>query len=162
MNVHETSASEMATASVGKNSSSKGGNTMLTRTASPAPAKQTKKAGKAAPASEAKATKPARAGATADAKARKPRQPAAEAPKDLGAIAIKQQKFLDDAMETLQASRAELAALIGISKRGLDKWMCPTQGPDSDFREMPEMAWKFIQLLLEHDAQKKAGQKKAK
>jgi transcriptional regulator with XRE-family HTH domain len=48
---------------------------------------------------------------------------------------MKQQDILREAMRQSGQTRADLAAILGVSKRALDKWLLPeTSG---DFRQMP-------------------------
>lgn len=48
---------------------------------------------------------------------------------------MKQQDILREAMRQSRQTRADLAAVLGVSKRALDKWLLPeTSG---DFRQMP-------------------------
>ena len=60
-----------------------------------------------------------------------------------------QQAFLRDAMATLEYTREQFAERIGTKKRTLDNWLLPSDS--REFREMPDMAWKFIREILEHD-----------
>ncbi len=59
---------------------------------------------------------------------------------------IAQQKFLREAMVALSMTRDEFAARIGASRRRLDNWLLPTES--AGYREMDEMAWKFIREIL--------------
>ncbi|NHZ99116.1 transcriptional regulator [Massilia sp. CCM 8734] len=59
---------------------------------------------------------------------------------------IAQQEFLRDAMNTLNMTRDEFADRIGTNRRRLDNWLLPSES--SGFREMDEMAWKFIREIL--------------
>jgi len=61
---------------------------------------------------------------------------------------ITQQEFLRQAMDTLGMTREQFAERIGTKKRGLDNWLLPSDSKES--RAMPEMAWKFIQEILQH------------
>lgn len=66
---------------------------------------------------------------------------------------IPQQEFLRDAMAALDMTRDQFADRIGTSRRRLDNWLLPSDS--KGFREMDEMAWKFIREILSH-APKKA------
>lgn len=58
-----------------------------------------------------------------------------------------QQDFLRNAMQQLGMTREQFADRIGSNPRQLKNWLLP---PDSKgYREMPEMAWKFIREILE-------------
>jgi DNA-binding transcriptional regulator YiaG len=59
-----------------------------------------------------------------------------------------QQDFLRQAMVTMDMTREQFAARIGVKKRGLDNWLLPSDS--KEFRAMPEMAWKFIREILQH------------
>jgi len=59
---------------------------------------------------------------------------------------IPQQDFLRNAMETLEMTRDQFAERLGTSRRRLDNWLLPTDS--GGFREMDEMAWKFISEIL--------------
>jgi aspartate carbamoyltransferase catalytic subunit len=59
---------------------------------------------------------------------------------------LPQQEFLREAMASLDMTRDELAERIGTSRRRLDNWLLPTES--KGFREMDEMAWKFIREIL--------------
>lgn len=59
---------------------------------------------------------------------------------------ISQQKFLREAMAALDMTRDEFASRIGASRRRLDNWLLPSES--EGFREMDEMAWKFIREIL--------------
>ncbi|MXN76417.1 transcriptional regulator [Burkholderia sp. 4701] len=59
-----------------------------------------------------------------------------------------QQDFLRHAMDVLGMTREAFAERIGTKKRALDNWLLPSSS--SEFRAMPEMAWKFIREILEH------------
>jgi len=48
---------------------------------------------------------------------------------------MKQQDLLREAMRRTGQTRAELAAVLGVSKRALDKWLFPEAS--GDFRQMP-------------------------
>lgn len=63
-----------------------------------------------------------------------------------------QQEFLRHAMEQLDMTRDEFAARIGTTRRRLDNWLLPTES--SGFREMDQMAWKYIREIL-HSAKKR-------
>ncbi|ART61511.1 hypothetical protein CBP36_21325 (plasmid) [Acidovorax carolinensis] len=57
--------------------------------------------------------------------------------------------FLQDAMGQLGMSREDFANRISVSKSCLQKWM--SRHGSSDFRQMPLMAWKFVNEILEHE-----------
>lgn len=61
---------------------------------------------------------------------------------------IAQQEFLRDAMAKLEMTRDEFAVRIGTNRRRLDNWLLPSDS--KGFREMDEMAWKFIREILHH------------
>jgi transcriptional regulator with XRE-family HTH domain len=63
---------------------------------------------------------------------------------------IAQQDFLRDAMAVLGLTREELAARIGVKLRRLDNWLLPSES--KGYRPMEEMAWKFIQEILDNHA----------
>lgn len=58
-----------------------------------------------------------------------------------------QQEFLFDAMATLGLTSEQFAERIGAKKRALDQWLLPSDS--SEYREMPDMAWKFVGEILE-------------
>ncbi|TFW09685.1 transcriptional regulator [Oxalobacteraceae bacterium OM1] len=58
-----------------------------------------------------------------------------------------QQEFLRDAMARLDMTRDQFADRIGATRRRLDNWLLPTES--SGFRDMDDMAWKFIREILE-------------
>lgn len=59
---------------------------------------------------------------------------------------IPQQEFLRHAMTALDMTRDQFADRIGTSRRRLDNWLLPSDS--KGFREMDEMAWKFIREIL--------------
>jgi aspartate carbamoyltransferase catalytic subunit len=59
---------------------------------------------------------------------------------------IPQQEFLRGAMASLGMTRDQFADRIGTSRRRLDNWLLPSES--QGFREMDEMAWKFIREIL--------------
>jgi aspartate carbamoyltransferase catalytic subunit len=59
---------------------------------------------------------------------------------------IPQQDFLRDAMAALDMTRDQFADRIGTSRRRLDNWLLPSDS--KGFREMDEMAWKFIREIV--------------
>lgn len=63
-----------------------------------------------------------------------------------------QQEFLRDAMARLSLTREEFADRIGAKKRALDNWLLPSES--AEFRTMPDMAWKFIREILQHQREK--------
>jgi len=63
-----------------------------------------------------------------------------------------QQDFLRDAMVALDMTRDQFADRIGTSRRRLDNWLLPSDS--KGFREMDEMAWKFIREILSHTKKK--------
>lgn len=65
---------------------------------------------------------------------------------------IPQQEFLRDAMAALDMTRDQFADRIGTSRRRLDNWLLPSDS--KGFREMDEMAWKFIREILSHTPKK--------
>jgi hypothetical protein len=59
-----------------------------------------------------------------------------------------QQEFLRHAMSELGMTREQFADRIGTKKRALDNWLL---SPDSsEYRSMPDMAWKFVREILEN------------
>jgi len=62
---------------------------------------------------------------------------------------IRQQDFLRDAMSALDMTRDQFADRIGTSRRRLDNWLLPSDS--KGFREMDEMAWKFIREILSNN-----------
>lgn len=65
---------------------------------------------------------------------------------------IPQQEFLRDAMAALDMTREQFADRIGTSRRRLDNWLLPADS--KGFREMDEMAWKFIREILNNISKK--------
>jgi len=65
---------------------------------------------------------------------------------------IPQQDFLRDAMTALDMTRDQFANRIGTSRRRLDNWLLPSDS--KGFREMDEMAWKFIREILSNRTKK--------
>lgn len=65
---------------------------------------------------------------------------------------LAQQEFLRNAMETLDMTRDQFAERIGTNRRRLDNWLLPADS--KGFREMDEMAWKFIREILENTKKK--------
>ena len=65
---------------------------------------------------------------------------------------IPQQEFLRDAMAALDMTRDQFADRIGTSRRRLDNWLLPSDS--KGFREMDEMAWKFIREILSNTPKK--------
>ena len=57
-----------------------------------------------------------------------------------------QQDFLRGALKTLKLTREQLSETLGVSKRGLDKWLLPDDSPDA--RYMPPSAQNQVRLLL--------------
>lgn len=62
---------------------------------------------------------------------------------------IAQQAFLRGAMTNLNMTRDEFAERIGTTRRRIDNWLLPADS--KGFREMDEMAWKFIREILSSD-----------
>lgn len=62
---------------------------------------------------------------------------------------IAQQEFLRDAMIALNMTRDEFAQRIGTTRRRIDNWLLPSES--KGYREMDEMAWKFIREILQHE-----------
>lgn len=60
-----------------------------------------------------------------------------------------QQEFLRDAMDRLGMTRDEFADRIAVKRKTLDNWLLP---PSESARGMSDMAWKFIQEVLERAA----------
>lgn len=60
---------------------------------------------------------------------------------------IAQQEFLRDAMTTLNMTRDAFAERIGTTRRRIDNWLLPSDS--KGYREMDEMAWKFIREILQ-------------
>lgn len=65
--------------------------------------------------------------------------------------ALAQALFLVDAMNLLGMTRDDFAERISVSKRCLAKWMA--RHGTSEFRQMPNMAWRFIGEILQHDTE---------
>jgi len=65
---------------------------------------------------------------------------------------IAQQEFLRNAMTTLDMTRDAFAERIGTTRRRLDNWLLPSES--NGFREMDEMAWKFIREILKGNTKK--------
>lgn len=62
-----------------------------------------------------------------------------------------QQEFLRHAMSELGMTREQFAERIGAKKRALDNWLL---SPDSsEYRSMPDMAWKFVREILENGSE---------
>lgn len=59
---------------------------------------------------------------------------------------MSQQEFLRMVMFRLGFTRDGLAARLHVSRRGLDKWLLPSES--ADFREMPEVARAFIDEIF--------------
>jgi DNA-binding transcriptional regulator YiaG len=59
-----------------------------------------------------------------------------------------QQEFLRHAMSELGMTREQFAERIGTKKRTLDNWLLSPES--SEYRNMPDMAWKFVQEILEN------------
>ncbi|SIR80323.1 hypothetical protein SAMN05880566_1237 [Janthinobacterium sp. TND4EL3] len=64
-------------------------------------------------------------------------------------IQMTQQEFLRDAMHRLDMTRDEFADRIAVKRKTLDNWILP---PSDSARGMPDMAWKFIQEILDKEA----------
>ena len=64
--------------------------------------------------------------------------------------ALTQQEFLRNAMRRLDMTRDAFTARIGTKRRSLDKWLLPSES--NDFREMPDVVWKFVKEILEAEA----------
>jgi hypothetical protein len=64
---------------------------------------------------------------------------------------LSQQDFLRDAMHRLGMTREEFAVRIAVSRKTLDNWLLP---PSGSSRSMSDMAWKFIQEILDLHANK--------
>ena len=64
-------------------------------------------------------------------------------------IQMTQQEFLRDAMHRLDMTRDEFADRIAVKRKTLDNWILP---PSGSARGMPDMAWKFIQEILDKEA----------
>jgi hypothetical protein len=62
---------------------------------------------------------------------------------------VPQQEFLRQAMVSLNMTRDEFAERIGTTRRRLDNWLLPAAS--KGFREMDEIAWKFISEILKHE-----------
>lgn len=59
-----------------------------------------------------------------------------------------QQDFLRTAMSQLEMTREQFADRIGTKKRTLDNWLLASES--SEYRSMPDMAWKFIREILQN------------
>lgn len=60
-----------------------------------------------------------------------------------------QQEFLREAMQRLGMTRDQFADRIAVPRKTLDNWLLP---PSESARGMSDMARKFIQEILERDA----------
>lgn len=65
---------------------------------------------------------------------------------------VSQQEFLRDAMAQLGMTRDQFAERLGTSRRRLDNWLLPSDS--KGFRDMDEIAWKFIREILENTKKK--------
>jgi aspartate carbamoyltransferase catalytic subunit len=63
-----------------------------------------------------------------------------------------QQEFLRHAMSELGTTREQFAERIGAKKRALDNWLLSPHS--SEYRSMPDMAWKFVREILENRSEK--------
>jgi len=63
---------------------------------------------------------------------------------------ISQQDFLRTAMTALNMTRDQFADRLGTSRRRLDNWLLPVGS--KGFREMDEMAVKFIHEILDNQS----------
>jgi aspartate carbamoyltransferase catalytic subunit len=61
---------------------------------------------------------------------------------------LTQQEFLRDAMHCLGMTRDEFSQRIAVKRKTLDNWLLP---PSESARGMPDMAWKFIQEILDKE-----------
>jgi len=61
---------------------------------------------------------------------------------------LAQQEFLREAMTNLNMTRDQFAERIGTTRRRIDNWLLPSDS--KGYREMDEMAWKFIREILQH------------
>ncbi|HDR8982693.1 transcriptional regulator [Burkholderia vietnamiensis] len=61
--------------------------------------------------------------------------------------ALPQQELLRVAMDRLGMTRAEFAARLSIAVRTLDKWLLPSDSPDS--RSMPDMGRAYVLEILQ-------------
>ncbi|WP_080406764.1 transcriptional regulator [Burkholderia ubonensis] len=59
-----------------------------------------------------------------------------------------QQEFLRHAMSVLGMTREQFAERIGAKPRALNNWLLPVDS--SEYRSMPDMAWKFVREILEN------------
>lgn len=64
----------------------------------------------------------------------------------MAARQVTQQEFLREAMSRLGMTRDEFATRIAVKRKTLDNWLLP---PSGSARGMPDMAWKFIQEILD-------------
>lgn len=83
--------------------------------------------------------------------------------------AQQQKELLDRAMATFESvapNREQFAELIGVSKRGLDKWLYPYMPgkakSEQDCREMPEPVRRLLIIMLEQRSALKVLQRLAK
>lgn len=60
-----------------------------------------------------------------------------------------QQEFLRDAMDRLNMTRDQFSERIAVKRKTLDNWLLP---PSDSARDMSDMAWKFIQEILERES----------
>lgn len=66
-----------------------------------------------------------------------------------------QKEFLESAMSQLGMTRMDFANRIATPIRTLSKWL--TDPDKKDYRNMPSMAWRFINEILEREAPNKTN-----
>lgn len=62
---------------------------------------------------------------------------------------LKQQEFLREAATTLGVTQKGLAARMGAPWATFEKWLLPSESPNS--REMPQIAWSLVREILAHE-----------
>lgn len=63
---------------------------------------------------------------------------------------IAQQQFLRNSCVTIRCTQKGLAQRMDVPWSTFEKWLAPTES--KSFREMPQMAWSFVKLIIEHQA----------
>jgi len=62
---------------------------------------------------------------------------------------LKQQEFLREAATTLGLTQKGLAVRMGAPWPTFEKWLLPSESPNS--REMPQIAWALVREILAHE-----------
>lgn len=63
-----------------------------------------------------------------------------------------QQKFILKSMAVLTIDRDAFAKRIGTISKTLESWLLPSTS--KDFQHMPDMAWKYIQEIVDNHLKK--------